>query len=124
DNSLYMINIEWRVNMLRNQLKYSKRYQEIVNAFIKNGFSHFLFRIRITDQSLKKEHKNENMNDKDIGIKLRHTLQSLGPTFIKLGQIASSRRDFVPKEIAVKLEKLQDSVDSFPYEEVREIIKN
>src|SRR5699024_9165943 len=47
-----------------------------------------------------------------------------GPTFIKLGQIASSRRDFVPKEIAVKLEKLQDSVDSFPYEEVREIIKN
>src|SRR5699024_7534739 len=70
------------------------------------------------------DHSNGNMNLSDIGIKLRYTLQQLGPTFIKLGQIASSRRDLVPDEIAVELEKLQDDVQSFSFEEVREIIEN
>src|SRR5699024_12416224 len=53
--------------------------------------------------------------------KLRHTLQSLGPTFIKLGQIAGSRRDLVPKEIAQELEKLQDEVEPFSYQSVKEV---
>lgn len=108
-------------NLLKKQLKHSKRYKEILNAFIKNGFSHFLFRIglaRSTDKTV-----NKNMNFKDIGIKLRHALQTLGPTFIKLGQIASSRRDFVPKEIAEELEKLQDSVNPFSFDQVQRIIE-
>ncbi len=110
--------------MLKKQFKHSKRYQEILNAFFKHGFSHFLFRIGLTDRALKKESaKDINMNFKDIGTKLRQTLQSLGPTFIKLGQIASARRDLVPKEIADELEKLQDEVDGFPFEDVRQIIE-
>src|SRR5699024_6732037 len=56
-------------------------------------------------------------------MKLRSALQSLGPTFIKLGQIASSRRDIVPEEIAVELEKLQDDVKSFEYSVVRQIVE-
>lgn len=111
--------------MLQNRVRHHRRYQEIINTFIKNGFSHILFRLGLTDRIKKrrdqKAYAEENLTD--IGVKLREALQSLGPTFIKLGQIASSRRDIVPELIAVELEKLQDDVQSFPYEKVREIIE-
>lgn len=103
------------------RLQHSKRYREIMNAFVKNGFSHLLFRIGLTSRKQKQIDPEGNMNFKDIGIKLRHTLQSLGPTFIKLGQIAGSRRDLVPKEIAQELEKLQDEVEPFSYQSVKEV---
>src|SRR5699024_2752156 len=97
------------------------RYRDIMNSFVKNGFSHLLFRIGLTSRKQKQIDPEGNMNFKDIGIKLRHTLQSLGPTFIKLGQIAGSRRDLVPKEIAQELEKLQDEVEPFSYQSVKEV---
>lgn len=103
------------------RLQHSKRYRDIMNAFVKNGFSHLLFRIGLTSRKQKQIDPEGNMNFKDIGIKLRHTLQSLGPTFIKLGQIAGSRRDLVPKEIAQELEKLQDEVEPFSYQSVKEV---
>src|SRR5690625_1468971 len=103
------------------RLQHSKRYRDIMNAFVKNGFSHLLFRIGLTSRKQKQIDPEGNMNFKDIGIKLRHTLQSLGTTFIKLGQIAGSRRDLVPKEIAQELEKLQDEVEPFSYQSVKEV---
>lgn len=63
------------------------------------------------------------MNMQDVGVKLRHALQELGPTFIKLGQIASSRRDLVPLEIAMELEKLQDHVTPVPFSRIRQIVE-
>src|SRR5690625_2337809 len=111
--------------MLQNRVRHHRRYQEIINTFIKNGFSHILFRLGLTDRIKKrrdqKAYAEENLTD--IGVKLREALQSLGPTFIKLGQIASSRRDIVPEEIALELEKLQDDVQSFSYEKVQQIIE-
>lgn len=110
--------------MIQSRVKHHRRYQEIVNTFIKNGFSHMLFRLGLTDRLSRKKDVVTETDDNltDIGIKLCTALQSLGPTFIKLGQIASSRRDIVPEEIARELEKLQDDVQSFDYDIVREII--
>lgn len=112
--------------MLQDRMKHGRRYQEIVNTFVKHGFSHMLFRIGLTDKPTTRRETMSNLeqNLTDIGIKLREALQSLGPTFIKLGQIASSRRDVVPESIAVELEKLQDDVQPIEYRVVREIIVN
>lgn len=108
--------------MIGKRIRHTKRYQEVINAFMKNGFSHFLFRLGLTDR-VKGEKRERTNNLHDIGKRLRETLQSLGPTFIKLGQIASSRRDIVPKEIAKELEKLQDDVNPFPYEQVKSLVE-
>jgi len=112
--------------MFRKKIKHTQRYQEILNAFIRNGLSHFLFRMGLTKRAATEMKKDTeiDMNLQDIGVKLRHTLQELGPTFIKLGQIVSSRRDSVPEEITTELEKLQDDVTSFPFEKVREIVED
>ena len=110
--------------MLGIRFKHAQRYQEITNAFLKNGFSYFIYRLGLSNQIFPKHHDTkERMSKQTIGIKLREVLQSLGPTFIKLGQIASTRRDLVPSEIAKELEKLQDQVSGFPFQQVQEIIE-
>ena len=56
------------------------------------------------------------------GEELANDLESLGPTFIKLGQLLSSRSDLVSQEYAAALERLQDSVEPFPFEDVERIV--
>lgn len=112
--------------VFRKKTKHAYRMQEIMNVFIRNGFSHMLFRLglkeRITTQE--KQDAEWDTNLQNIGLRLRLALQELGPTFIKLGQIASTRRDLVPIEIALELEKLQDHVETVPFEEIRQIIES
>jgi ubiquinone biosynthesis protein len=56
------------------------------------------------------------------GERLRQALEELGPIFMKLGQMLSTRRDLLPRDIADELEKLQDRVPPFPTSQAREII--
>lgn len=54
--------------------------------------------------------------DKPRGERLRLALESLGPVFVKFGQVLSTRRDLLPTDIADELAKLQDQVPPFPSE--------
>lgn len=105
-------------------MKNAQRSQEIINVFLKNGFSHILFRMGLTDRKFSSADEATDVNLYHVGKKLRTALEQLGPTFVKLGQIASGRRDLVPVEIASELEKLQDHVETFPFDTVREIIEH
>ncbi|MFD6209044.1 ABC1 kinase family protein [Peribacillus sp. NPDC060253] len=110
--------------MFGKRLKHAHRYQEIINAFLKNGFGYFIYRLGLSEsKAASKLQPDENLNLRSIGERLHKILQSLGPTFIKLGQIASTRRDFVPEEIVRELEKLQDQVTPFPFDKVRRIVE-
>jgi ubiquinone biosynthesis protein len=52
------------------------------------------------------------------GERLRLALEVLGPIFVKFGQVLSTRRDLIPRDIADELAKLQDRVPPFPAEQV------
>ncbi|QJR81493.1 ubiquinone biosynthesis regulatory protein kinase UbiB [Alteromonas pelagimontana] len=67
---------------------------------------------------IQNKHKN-----KAAGERITLALQSLGPVFIKFGQMLSTRRDLLPPEIANELAKLQDKVAPFPSEQAQQIIK-
>lgn len=56
-------------------------------------------------------------------VKLREIFEDLGPTYVKLGQIMSSRTDLLPKEYAKELEKLRSDVNPMPYAVVKEEIE-
>ncbi len=56
-------------------------------------------------------------------VRIRRTLEELGPIFVKFGQILSTRRDLLPDDIADELAKLQDSVAPFPGHIARGIVE-
>ena len=62
-------------------------------------------------------------NDRSEAVRLRLCIESLGPIFIKFGQMMSTRRDLFGDEIADELEKLLDQVPPFPWHQARDIIE-
>jgi ubiquinone biosynthesis protein len=62
------------------------------------------------------------MDDLTLPEKVRYMIQELGPTFVKFGQIVSSRTTDLPPEWREQLEKLQSNVPPFPYDRARQII--
>ncbi|MDN3521382.1 ubiquinone biosynthesis regulatory protein kinase UbiB [Halomonas ramblicola] len=57
------------------------------------------------------------------GERLRLALESLGPIFVKFGQVLSTRRDLLPEDIADELRRLQDQVPPFPGPEARGVVE-
>ena len=60
---------------------------------------------------------------RELGGQIRLALERLGPTFIKFGQMLSTRVDLLPEEIASELKKLQDAVPPAPFPEVRALLE-
>ena len=74
--------------------------------------------ILLSPLSLIKSKKNNR------AIRLRLALESLGPIFIKFGQMLSTRKDLLPSDIANELSKLQDKVPPFEFKKVKQTIEN
>ena len=68
--------------------------------------------------------KNEVDYNKDEGERLSNSLESMGTTFIKLGQFLATRPDIIGEELSKKLENLQDRLPPFSLIQAKEIIKN
>ncbi len=97
-----------------------KRYKDIALLFWKYGNS-----------DLAKEFANENGNGEEFlpaksgqpaPEELADDLEKMGPTFVKFGQLLSSRADLLPEPYLKALARLQDKVKPFPYEQVEELI--
>ena len=67
---------------------------------------------RLVPGWLRRRHKTPR------AVRLRRALETLGPLFVKFGQVLSTRRDLLPADIADELAKLQDRVPPFPVEQV------
>ena len=68
--------------------------------------------------------KKQTEINKDVGERLSNSLESMGTTFIKLGQFLATRPDIIGEELSKKLENLQDKLPPFSILEAKEIIKN
>ena len=68
--------------------------------------------------------KKQTEVNKDVGERLSNSLESMGTTFIKLGQFLATRPDIIGEELSKKLENLQDKLPPFSILEAKEIIKN
>jgi len=60
---------------------------------------------------------------KDLGAQIRLALEKLGPTFIKFGQMLSTRVDLLPLDVAMELKKLQDHVPAEPFARVQRVVE-
>jgi ubiquinone biosynthesis protein len=113
--------------MIKKRIRHIQRYRDIVYAFTRYGFGFVMKELGLLDfLKLPKKDlagENEQLKSRTTGERIRMFLEDLGPTFVKIGQIASTRPDIIPAEIIHELEKLQDRVSLFPYEEVKKIIE-
>lgn len=106
----------------------AKRLQEIINVFLKHGFGQIIDQIHLGRFiGLKKRIRSFGRwpyyKVPTIAERLRIAFEELGPTFIKLGQLLSSRPDLVTMNYAKEFKKLQDRVPPFKVEDVYEIIE-
>lgn len=101
-----------------------ERLGEIREALKKYGFDKILG--QTAKSKLRRKEDDEELNlllTDDIPLKLRLMLQELGTTFIKLGQLLSTRPDVVGENIAAELENLQDDNPAISYEQVKTIVE-
>jgi ubiquinone biosynthesis protein len=104
------------------------RYRELIGILIKYGFQDIVEQLNLRYYLERGKSVFRQEPEKDIEIRpraerFRLMLEEMGTTFIKFGQIISTRRDIVPEDILIELEKLQDKVPPFPDEEARKCIE-
>ncbi len=98
------------------------RLSEIAQVAVKHGFGYFFETHRLTDLLPGRERDTPSGTPTERGKHLREMLDELGPTFVKFGQLLSTRPDIVPPDILLELQSLQDDVRPFPYEDVERVI--
>jgi ubiquinone biosynthesis protein len=100
------------------------RLSEIAQVAAKHGFG-YLFDARRRDGLPFRRHEVEIVPEAGStrGQRLRAMLDELGPTFVKFGQLLSTRPDVVPPDIVFELRHLQDAVTPFSAEQAEKVIR-
>jgi ubiquinone biosynthesis protein len=102
-----------------------KRYRAVIFTLAKYGFNDIVDRIGPHLVPLRLIRRRRRIGTEvPTQARLRLALQDLGPTFVKFGQLLSTRPDILPAEYISELEKLQDEVPPFPLEDVLEIFRD
>jgi ubiquinone biosynthesis protein len=105
------------------------RLSEIAQVMVRHGFGYFLEAHKLTDllpgrsAEARLSAAAEEAGASQRGRHLRELLDELGPTFVKFGQLLSTRPDVVPPDIIAELRGLQDDVRPFPFEHAERVIE-
>lgn len=101
------------------------RLREIISVLVKYQFGNILEQSGIKRSFKVKFSRSDEFKELDDTTpeRIRLVLEELGTTFIKVGQVLSTRPDLVGKDVADELAKLQDMVPPFPYESVKIVIE-
>src|SRR5436190_6694404 len=104
------------------------RLSEIAQVMVRHGFGYFLEAHKLTDllPGRSAEARLAAVYEEGSsarGQHLRELLDELGPTFVKFGQLLSTRPDVVPPDIISELRALQDDVRPFPFEQAERVIE-
>lgn len=105
------------------------RLAQVVQVLVKHGFAETVEKLGIRKslpaRVLQKLHitKAPEGPPETTGRRLRAALTELGPTYVKLGQVLSTRADIISKPLREELSKLQDQVEEVPFEDMKAVIE-
>jgi ubiquinone biosynthesis protein len=114
-----------RIRTIPQVYRNVNRWREILSILSKYGLAGWLSRLDFAfAKGLIKHRNGQPLADERRETRIRLALEELGPTFIKLGQIMSTRPDVVGPELAEELEKLQTKVPPDPPQAVAELVED
>lgn len=114
------------VRRLRTTIRDAKRVAHIVGVLVRHGFGEIVDSTglsRLLGSKTASEAEGavgvQEKGRKPLEQRIREVFEELGPTYIKLGQILSTRPDLIPQSLVDELRKLQDDCPKVPFEEIR-----
>ncbi|MFY1644383.1 ABC1 kinase family protein, partial [Methanoculleus bourgensis] len=99
-----------------------QRYRQIADVLVKYGFGILVEEVIPGGRRLRALRRPPG-EERSVYERIRLAIEELGPTYIKFGQIMSTRRELLPPELIEELQKLQDQVAPLPFEEIRPVIQ-
>ncbi len=100
-----------------------QRYRQIADVLVKYGFGILVEELVPGAERLRAFRKRARVEKRSVYERIRLAIEELGPTYIKFGQIMSTRRELLPPPLIEELQRLQDRVAPLPYEQVRPVIE-
>ncbi len=105
-----------------------RRLQQIITILIKYGFGGLVRELRLLPYFAAFERllffkRSRSGEEVSLPKRIRLVLEELGPIFVKLGQMASTRADVFPPDWIEEIKKLQDMVSPVPFEETRRVVE-
>jgi ubiquinone biosynthesis protein len=113
-----------RLTSLTHYQRDGKRLAQIISVLVRYGLAERL--VKVEPEFVKRWLKHEGLGELaklPLGHRIRLACEELGPTFIKIGQILSTRPDVVPKSVALALEELQANTPASPTSDVSAIVE-
>ncbi len=116
-----------KIGVIGRTYRHLNRYRQILTVFFKYGFGDLVELLKIEQYieiglQLISSKRRERLEKFSRAQRVRLAMEELGPTFIKLGQVLSTRPDLVPVEFVKELAKLQDKVPASPFIGIRQTI--
>jgi ubiquinone biosynthesis protein len=101
-----------------------RTYERVISVLVRYGFADVLARSGVDSLLAKATRRNMKPHEPTLAelpraVRVRKALEELGPTFMKLGQVLSTRGDLVPKEYAEEFAHLQSDCPTVPWEKIR-----
>jgi ubiquinone biosynthesis protein len=96
-----------------------RRFSQIGRVLVRHGFG-FVFDVR---RERREKRGLQEFLAPNFGVRLRRSLDDLGPTFVKFGQLLSTRSDILPEGVLFELQKLQDTAKPMPAGAAQAIIE-
>ncbi|MBW2192917.1 MAG: AarF/ABC1/UbiB kinase family protein [Deltaproteobacteria bacterium] len=117
-----------KIGVISRTYRHLNRYRQILSVLFKYGFGDLIEVLKIEQYievglQMISKNRRERIDKYRRAERVRMALEELGPTYIKLGQILSTRPDLIPVDFLKELSKLQDDVPAHEFNRISDIIE-
>ncbi|MBN1246241.1 MAG: AarF/ABC1/UbiB kinase family protein [Anaerolineae bacterium] len=112
----------FRLPTITRPIRHLQRYRQILVVFTRHGFGFALAHLPTEPLWLRDLYPLPKRERASLPFQFRQALEELGPAFVKLGQVLSTRPDLLPPDYIVELTKLQDEVPPVGWPEIEQVL--